>query len=67
MEMISTIIHIGDCNTPTTYQVLMNFLFSSYLGQWMDVDLDDIVVYLSTIAEHMEQMEHVNTILDILK
>ena len=42
----------------------MNFLFSSYLGQWMDAYLDDIVVYSGTLAE---PVEHAKTILDIEK
>ena len=63
-NMISTMIHIGDCNAPTTYQVLMNHLFCNYIGRWMDVYLDDIVVYSDTLEEHIE---HVRMVLNILK
>ena len=63
-NMMSTVIQIGDCNAPSTYQALMNYLFSTYIGQWMDVYLDDIVVYSNTLEEHVE---HVRTVLDILR
>ena len=63
-NMISTVIQIGDCNAPATYQALMNHLFGSYIGQWMDVYLDDIIVYSNTLEEHIE---HIKIILEILK
>jgi hypothetical protein len=62
-NMMSTVIQIGDCNAPSTYQALMNYLFGNYIGRWMDVYLDDIVVYSDTRDEHDE---HVRTVLDIL-
>jgi hypothetical protein len=63
-NMMSTVIQIGDCNGPSTYQALMNYLFGNYIGRWMDVYLDDIVVYSDTLDEHVE---HVRTVLDILR
>jgi hypothetical protein len=62
--MVSLIIQIGDCNTPATFQALINHLFSPYLGWWMDVYLDDIVVYSDTFEEHVE---HCKTVIDILQ
>ena len=62
-NIISTVIQIGDCNAPATYQVLMNHLFSQYIGCWMDVYLDDIVIYSSSLEEHVE---HVRIVLEIL-
>ena len=44
---------IGDCNAPATYQALMNYIFSPYIGVFMDVYLDDIVVYLDTLEDHI--------------
>jgi hypothetical protein len=63
-NMVSTVIQIGDCNAPATYQALMNHLFGEFIGRWMDVYLDDIVIYSRTLEEHIE---HVTTVLDILK
>ena len=62
--MISTIIQIGNCNAPATYQALMNYLFGNCIGHWMDIYLDDIVIYSNTLEEHVE---HVTIVLDILK
>jgi hypothetical protein len=63
-NMVSQVIQIGDCNAPATYQALMNHLFSSYIGRFMDMYLDDIVVYSDTLDDHMT---HVEIILNILK
>jgi hypothetical protein len=63
-NMMSMVIQIGDCNAPSTYQALMNYLFGNYIRRWMDVYLDDIVVYSDTLDEHVE---HVRTVLDILR
>ena len=63
-NMVSLVVQQGDCNAPATYQALMNHLFSAYIGRFMDVYLDDIVIYSDTLKEHVE---HVRIILDILK
>ena len=63
-NMVSLVAQQGDCNAPATYQALMNFLFSSYIGRFMDVYLDDIVIYSDTLEEHVR---HVKLILDILE
>jgi hypothetical protein len=62
--MVSEVLQIGDCNGPSTYQALMNHLFSPYLGVFMDVYLDDIVIYSDTIQDHVQ---HIKTVLDILR
>jgi len=46
-NMFSTVIQIGDCNAPATYQAL-----------------DDIVIYSTTLDDHIT---HVQIVLDILK
>lgn len=63
-NMVSLVIQIGDCNAPATYQALMNYLFSAYIGVFMDVYLDDIIIYSDTLEDHVK---HVKLILDILK
>jgi hypothetical protein len=62
--MVSQVLQMGDCNTPATYQGLMNHIFSPYLGMFMDVYLNDIVIYSDMAEEHMW---HVKLVLDILK
>ncbi|KAF8831165.1 hypothetical protein HHX47_DHR1000004 [Lentinula edodes] len=63
-NMVSLVIQQGDCNAPATYQALMNYLFSEYIGRFMDVYLDDIVIYSETLEDHVK---HVKIIIDILK
>lgn len=62
-NMVSLVVQIGDCNAPATYQALMNHIFSGYIGRFMDIYLDDIVIYSKTLEEHVK---HVKLIIDIL-
>ncbi|KAJ2913330.1 hypothetical protein MD484_g7080, partial [Candolleomyces efflorescens] len=50
-NMVSHVVQQGDCNAPATYQALMNHIFSSYIGRFMDVYLDDIVIYSGHIID----------------
>ena len=50
-NMVSQVIQQEDCNAPATYQTLMNHLFSAYIGRFMDVYLDDIVIYSDTLRD----------------
>jgi hypothetical protein len=63
-NMVSNVIQIGDCNAPATYQALMNHLFSPYIGRFLDVYLDDIIIYSDTLEDHIS---HVKLVLDILQ
>src|SRR6267154_1582061 len=62
--MISQVMQIGDCNAGATYQSLMNHIFGPYIGIFMDVYLDDIVVYSDSAVEHVQ---HVKTVVDTLR
>ena len=62
-NMVSKVIQIGDCNAPAMHQALMNHLFSSYIGQFMDIYLDDIVIYSDCLEDHVK---HVKLVLDVL-
>ena len=42
----------------------MNHFFSAYIGRFMDIYLDDIVIYSDMLSEHVE---HVKIVLDILR
>ncbi|EJC97396.1 DNA/RNA polymerase, partial [Fomitiporia mediterranea MF3/22] len=61
--MVSEVMQLGDCNSRATYQALMNYIFQPYLGDWMDIYLDDLVIYSDTIEDHMQ---HLRTVIDIL-
>ncbi|KAJ3487529.1 hypothetical protein NLI96_g3480 [Meripilus lineatus] len=52
--MESLVLQQGDCNGPATYQTLMNQIFAPYIGVFMDVYLDDIIIYSDTIEDHMK-------------
>ena len=54
----------GDCNASATYQTLMNHVFASYIGVFMYVYLNDIIIFLDSVKEHIE---HIRTIFDILR
>jgi len=62
-SMICHVIQQGDCNAPATYQALMNHIFSPYLGQFMDVYLDDVIIYSATLEDHIK---HVRLVIDVL-
>jgi hypothetical protein len=63
-NMVSLVIQIGDCNGPATCQALMNHIFSDYIGRFMDIYIDDIVIYSDTLEDHVR---HVKLVLDVLK
>lgn len=46
-----------------TYQALVNHLFSAYIGHFMDIYLDDIMIYSDCLEDHVK---HVKLVLDIL-
>ena len=49
----------GLCNTPGTFQRLMQTIFREELLQILLVYLDDIIVYSDTIADHLKRLERV--------
>jgi hypothetical protein len=55
--MVSFVLQQGDCNAPATYQSLMNYLFSDYNGRFMDVYLDDPILYSETLEEHIKHVK----------
>lgn len=63
-NMVSLVMQQGDCNAVATYQTLMNHIFGPYIGVFMDVYLDDIVIYSDTLEEHIK---HCKMVIDILK
>ena len=41
----------------------MNYIFQPYLSDWMDIYLDNLVIYSDTIEDYMR---HLRTVIDIL-
>ena len=63
-NMVSNVIQQGDCNGPATHQALMNRIFSPYIVHFMDIYMDDIVIYSDTLSDHVQ---HVKLVIDILR
>ncbi|TFY56794.1 hypothetical protein EVJ58_g7424 [Rhodofomes roseus] len=63
-NMVSLVLQQGDCNAVATYQLLMNHIYGPYLGKFMDVYLDDIIIYSDTVEEHLS---HVKLVIDVLQ
>uniref|UniRef100_A0A3Q7I483 Reverse transcriptase domain-containing protein n=1 Tax=Solanum lycopersicum TaxID=4081 RepID=A0A3Q7I483_SOLLC len=53
----------GLTNAPTTFCTLMNEILHPYFDQFVVVYLDDIVVYSSTLQEHVEYLKKVFNVL----
>ena len=63
-NMVSLVMQQGDCNAVATYQGLMNHIFSPFIGVFMDVYLDDILIYSDTVEGHVK---HVRQVIDVLR
>jgi Reverse transcriptase (RNA-dependent DNA polymerase)/Retroviral aspartyl protease len=63
-NMVSLVLQQGDCNASATYQALMNHIFSPYIGRFLDVYLDDIIIYSDSFKDHIK---HVKMAIDILR
>ena len=53
----------GDCNAGAMYQTLMNHIFASYIGVFMYVYLDDVIIFSDSVEDYMK---HIKTIFDVL-
>ena len=62
--MESLVMQQGDCNAGATYQTLMNHVFAPYIGVFMFVYLDDIIIFSDSIEEHLK---HIRIIFDVLR
>lgn len=49
----------GLTNAPATFCTMMNEVFQEYLDKFVVVYLDDIVIYSSTLEEHVEHLKKV--------
>ena len=62
-NMESLVMQQGDCNACATFQTLLNHLFGQYIGVWMDVYLDDIIIYSNSLEDHIKYCKIVINIL----
>ena len=61
--MESLVMQQGDCNAPATYQSLVNHIFAPYIGHFMHVYLDDIIIFSKSVNEHLQ---HIRIVPDVL-
>lgn len=54
----------GLCNAPASFQTFMNRILRPFLGRFVVVYLDDIVVYSDTMDEHLR---HLTLIFEVLR
>lgn len=47
----------GLCNAPSTFQAAMNELLCPYLRKFVAVFFDDILIYSTSLAEHLQHLE----------
>ena len=50
-------------NAPATFMTLMNSLFRDYLGKFVLVFMDDILIYFKNVEEHKEYLKWIFEIL----
>lgn len=63
-NMVSQVVKQGDYNVSAIYQALMNHIFGEYISIFMNVYLDDIIIYSDTLEEHLKHAELVLSILE---
>lgn len=55
---------MGLCNAPETFQTLMNQIFHDCIDVLILVYMDDLIIYIKTLAQHLQ---HLETVLSRLK
>ena len=49
----------GDCNAPATMMRIMNTILSPYLGKFVWVYLDDILIFSNTYNDHLDHLRQI--------
>ena len=46
----------GLINTPTMFMLLMNHVLSAFIGKYIIVYFDDILIYINNLNEHLDHL-----------
>src|SRR5256884_1469218 len=55
----SRVMQQGDCNSPSTFMRIINYILQSFLGIFVFVYLDDIFIYSDTLKDHIDHIKQV--------
>jgi Reverse transcriptase (RNA-dependent DNA polymerase) len=55
--MVPYVMQQGDCNATVTYQSLVSAIFAPYISLFMDVYLDDIVIYSNAVQDRVKHVK----------
>src|SRR5947199_3710548 len=55
----SRVMQQGDCNSPSTFMRIINYILQSFLGIFIFVYLDDIFIYSDTLKDHIDHIKQV--------
>src|SRR6266480_6399468 len=55
----SRVMQQGDCNSPSTFMRIINYILQSFLGIFIFVYLDDIFIYSDSLKDHVNHIKQV--------
>src|SRR5438067_9123758 len=55
----SKVIPQGDCNSPSTFMRIINYILQAFLGIFIFVYLDNIFIYSDTLEDHIDHIKQV--------
>src|SRR6184192_639302 len=55
----SRVMQQGDCNSPSTFMRIINYILQAFLGIFVFVYLDDIFIYSDTLEDHIDHIKQV--------